>query len=101
MLVDGEPEGHLFQVSIADNGPGIAEKDRERIFDHFEQLTKGDARAAQGVGLGLPIARNLVHAMGGTLWYEGRFPTGSRFCFTLPGAQVPASMASLIDPSRR
>ena len=97
VLVDGVAEDNLFQVSIADNGPGIPEADRERIFDHFEQLTKGDARAAQGVGLGLPIARNLVHAMGGALWYEARFPTGSRFCFTLPAAQVPASMAPLIE----
>jgi len=35
------------------------------------------------VGLGLPIARKLARAMGGDLWFEARFPTGSRFCFTV------------------
>ena len=84
VLIDGEATGIHFRVVITDNGPGVPASDRERIFDHFEQLTKGDSRAAQGVGLGLPIARKLVRAMGGDLWYEARFPTGSRFCFTLP-----------------
>ncbi|MEA3501131.1 MAG: HAMP domain-containing sensor histidine kinase [Actinomycetota bacterium] len=70
-----------YTVIVADNGPGIAETDRERIFEHFEQLSKGDARLEQGVGLGLPIARKLARAMGGDLWYEDRFPVGAAFCF--------------------
>ena len=52
-------------------------------------LTKGDSRSSSGVGLGLPIAQKLVGVMGGTLWYEPRFPIGSRFCFTLPMTRVP------------
>ncbi|HLU31696.1 MAG TPA: ATP-binding protein, partial [Acidimicrobiia bacterium] len=56
----------------------------EQIFEHFEQLSKGDARSSSGIGLGLPIARRLARAMGGDVWYERRFPTGSRFCFSLP-----------------
>jgi signal transduction histidine kinase len=92
VLLDGETTGSHFRVVVTDNGPGVPESDQERIFDHFEQLTKGDSRLAQGVGLGLPIARKLVRAMGGDLWYEARFPTGSRFCFTvqMTGASVPA-----------
>jgi signal transduction histidine kinase len=83
ILVEGELVGDLFQVVVADNGPGVPEADRERIFEHFEQLTKGDSRSDRGFGLGLPIARKLARAMGGDLWHESRFPTGSRFCFTL------------------
>ena len=95
VLVDGETSGNQFQMVVTDNGPGVPESDRERIFDHFEQLTKGDSRVSQGVGLGLPIARKLVRAMGGDLWYEARFPTGSRFCFTLPMTEtVPVPNAS-------
>ena len=86
VLVDGEPSGKHFRMVVTDNGPGVPVSDRERIFDHFEQLTKGDSRVSQGVGLSLPIARKLVRAMGGDLWFEPRFPTGSRFCFTLPMA---------------
>ena len=84
VLVDGNADGDFFRMVVTDNGPGVPESDKERIFDHFEQLTKGDSRVSQGVGLGLPIARKLVRAMGGDLWYEARFPTGSRFAFTLP-----------------
>jgi signal transduction histidine kinase len=70
-----------YTVIVADNGSGVAEADRQRIFEHFEQLSKGDARLEQGVGLGLPIARKLATAMGGDLWYEDRFPVGAQFCF--------------------
>lgn len=84
VLIEGEVAGPgLYKVSVSDNGRGIAPEDRERIFKHFEQLSKGDARLQQGVGLGLPIARKLAQAMGGDLWYEERFPRGSRFCFTV------------------
>lgn len=72
-----------YTVVVADNGSGVAETDRQRIFEHFEQLSKGDARLEQGVGLGLPIARKLATAMGGDLWYEDRFPVGAQFCFDL------------------
>jgi signal transduction histidine kinase len=84
VLVDGEMHGDLYRITVADNGPGIPEADRDRIFEHFEQLTKGDGRLSQGVGLGLPIARKLARAMGGDLWFSPRFPTGSLFHITVP-----------------
>jgi len=91
ILIEGGPTaGGMFTVTVNDNGPGIPEGDEERIFEHFEQLSKGDARLQQGVGLGLPIARKLVRAMGGDLWYEQRFPVGARFCFTVPVAAAAA-----------
>ena len=104
LLLEGEPDTTHFRIIVSDNGPGIPESDQDRIFDHFEQLTKGDSRLSQGVGLGLPIARKLVGAMGGDLWYETRFPTGSRFCFTLPladGSADPALQAPPVVRSRQ
>ena len=84
VLIEGEMSAPgLYQVSVSDNGQGIAPGDRDRVFKHFEQLSTGDARLQQGVGLGLPIARKLAQAMGGDLWYEERFPMGARFCFTV------------------
>ena len=88
ILIDGNVVGDVFQIDVCDNGPGVAEDDRERIFEHFEQVTKGDARTAHGIGLGLPIAQRLVRAMGGDLWYEQRFPTGAKFSFTLPLVRI-------------
>ncbi|MBN2112964.1 MAG: HAMP domain-containing histidine kinase [Acidimicrobiia bacterium] len=74
-----------WQVTVADDGPGIAPEHRERVFAAFEHAgTTGNP--GQGLGLGLTVSRVLVEAMGGRLWYEAGFPTGSRFCFTLPAA---------------
>ncbi len=83
VLVEGAHVGERYMVVVSDNGPGIQEDKQELIFRHFEQLSTGDARSNQGIGLGLPIARRLARAMGGDVWHEARFPTGSRFCFTL------------------
>jgi len=74
-----------WQVTVADDGPGIAPEHRERIFGAFEQAGPADS-PGQGLGLGLTVSRVLLEAMGGRLWYEPGFPTGSRFCFTLPAA---------------
>ncbi len=87
VLVEGELAAPgLYEVTVSDNGEGIAPEDRDRIFEHFEQLSTGDGRLQQGVGLGLPIARKLAQAMGGDLWYEERFPRGAKFCFTVKTA---------------
>lgn len=83
VLIEGAHVGELFMVVVSDNGQGVKEHEQELIFRHFEQVSKGDSRANQGIGLGLPIARNLARAMGGDVWYESRFPVGARFCFTL------------------
>jgi|AMFO01.1.fsa_nt_gi Signal transduction histidine kinase len=95
ILIEGSerPDDGTYEIVVSDNGPGVPERDRDRIFEHFEQLSKGDGRLQQGVGLGLPIARKLAHAMGGDLWYEARFPVGARFCFTLPQARPTGAEA--------
>ncbi len=84
VLVEGAQYRDHYLVVVSDNGPGVPKGDEERIFLHFEQGTMGDSRSNEGIGLGLPIARKLANAMGGDVWYEPRFPTGARFCFTIP-----------------
>lgn len=89
VLIDAElHEPSLYKVSVSDNGPGVEEEDRERIFKNFEQVSTGDARLQPGFGLGLPIASKLSNAMGGDLWYEERFPVGARFCFSVTLAET-------------
>ena len=84
--------GVEWVVTVADDGPGVAGEDRERIFAAFEQAG-GNRNVGQGLGLGLTVCRVLVEAMGGRIWYEPGFPTGARFCFTLPAAQSPLAAA--------
>jgi len=74
-------------IRIADEGAGIPDADRERIFERFTRLDEH----AGGAGLGLPIARWIAEAHGGTLELESSGPQGSAFVVTLPlAAAAPA-----------
>ena len=103
--IHGEAATDTYTISVSDNGPGIAEDDWERVFQHFEQGTKGAARSDEGVGLGLPIARRLARAMGGDVWYVPRYQTGASFRISMPlariipeaGAATPSSAADDAD----
>jgi signal transduction histidine kinase len=55
------------RLTVADDGPGIAAADRDRIFDRFVRLDDSRSRAAGGTGLGLSIAREIIAAHGGTV----------------------------------
>ncbi len=98
--IDGEAATDIYTISVSDNGPGIVEEDWERVFGHFEQGTKGDARSDEGVGLGLPIARQLARAMGGDVWYVPRFPTGASFRFSMPLSRIIPDSAAATAPSQ-
>ncbi|WPU66614.1 sensor histidine kinase [Peredibacter starrii] len=74
-------EGEAVHLAVADQGPGISEKDIPHLFDRFWQAK---ATAKQGTGLGLSIAQGLVHAHGGRIWVESRVNRGTTFHFTLP-----------------
>ncbi len=84
VMVEGFVLGDQYLIVVSDNGPGVPDADMLKVFEKFEQVSKGDARESTGFGLGLPIARRLARAMGGDVWYERRFPTGARFCYSLP-----------------
>jgi signal transduction histidine kinase len=74
-------ENGTIAVSVSDSGPGIDAVERERIFRPFW------SRAGDGTGLGLPIARELAHALGGELALESEVGHGSRFELRLPKAR--------------
>ena len=71
-----------LQVCVTDNGPGIPERDRVRVFDKFYVVT--DGRGLSGVGLGLYIARQMIELHDGRIWVESQLGEGSTFCFALP-----------------
>lgn len=75
-------------LSVCDSGPGIAEADREGIFDKFRQLHRGTKIAGQGAGLGLAISRTIVQAHGGVIWVDENPDGGSVFHVVLPAGSA-------------
>lgn len=87
-----EVQGDTFvssfaQVTVKDTGIGIAEQDRDKVFEEFFR-TDGAAKLKEtGTGLGLSICRGIVQAHGGRIWAESQLGRGSKFIFTLPNYQ--------------
>lgn len=76
-------EGRI-RFAVSDEGLGIPEQDKERIFEKFERLDPELARGVGGTGLGLFICRELVSQMNGTLTVESKEGDGSTFTVDLP-----------------
>ena len=70
-------------IRVRDRGPGIPERERERIFDKFYRRPNTKLHVP-GTGLGLYIAREITRAHGGEAWVEGGAGGGSEFCVSLP-----------------
>jgi two-component system sensor histidine kinase KdpD len=83
-------EGQELVFTVADRGPGIAEKERERVFDAFYR-PEGSIADRGRAGIGLAIARSLAGAQGGTLAYHPREGGGSVFELRLAAADVDES----------
>ena len=75
-----ESAGRLW-LAVADNGPGLREEQRARLFERF---FRGEPGRAGGLGLGLSIARGFAEAHGGTLTAENQAGGGARFVLSLP-----------------
>ncbi|WP_051761164.1 sensor histidine kinase [Microbispora rosea] len=82
VLVEVRQEGAHAEIAVSDDGDGIAEADRERVFEPFIRLDQSRGRG--GPGLGLAIAREIVRAHGGTIGVEDAPEGGARFVVRLP-----------------
>jgi len=70
------------KISVSDTGPGVPPEYHLEIFDDFFRLPTNEK--SEGMGLGLAIARRLVHGMGGKIWVESEPGAGCKFSFIIP-----------------
>ena len=84
LKVSVSTENGFIEVSVADQGIGIAKKDFDKLFQKFQQVDSKMTRNVGGTGLGLAITKHLVEAHGGKVSVESRVGKGSTFSFTLP-----------------
>lgn len=85
--ISAREEGGTVVVEVADQGPGIPEVERERVFQKFYRAAPGSG--GRGTGLGLAICRGVITAHGGRIWVEERPGGGAAFRFTLPAQEPP------------
>ncbi|HUA27687.1 MAG TPA: ATP-binding protein [Streptosporangiaceae bacterium] len=95
--------GESVEISVVDQGIGIPERDRERIFERFYRVDPARSRATGGTGLGLAIVKHVTAAHGGQVTVESTEGSGSTFTLRLPlrpdavtfrGGTVPAMARS-------
>lgn len=83
-----EKEGQWVVVTVSDNGPGIPEEQKTRIFDMFYSGANKIADSRRSLGLGLSLCKSIVTANGGKIWVSDHQPQGAEFTFTLPAEEV-------------
>ncbi len=95
--VSAELRGRFCTIAVRDNGVGVAEEDRERIFEPFARAPS--SAAAPGSGIGLATCKRIVENHSGAIWVESAAARGSTFFVRLPAAprtrgKTPAPLAT-------
>ncbi|OKP91568.1 histidine kinase [Paenibacillus helianthi] len=88
ITVSAKRDKQMVVVEVADDGPGISDEAKTRIFDMFYTADniRGDGR--RGLGLGLSLCKSIINAHGGTFAVHDNFPQGALFRFTLQAEEV-------------
>ena len=81
----------MIEVSIADDGPGISNEAKSKIFDMFYMANATVADSRRGMGLGLSLCKSIIMAHGGTIKVEDNKPHGTIFKFTLQAEEIDIS----------
>ncbi|RMF25234.1 MAG: hypothetical protein D6765_10650 [Bacteroidetes bacterium] len=76
-------------IFLQDNGVGIPEEHRERIFGFFKRLHHYGEK--EGMGMGLSICQKIIHRHGGRIWVDESSPDGTTLAFALPARKEEAS----------
>ena len=82
--------GEIY-IRVADNGPGVPDAAKEKLFDMFYTAENAQGDGRRGMGLGLFLCKSIVSAHGGQMTVTDNMPHGAVFTFTLPAAEVHAN----------
>ena len=94
VVVRARTEGSVVDVSVRDEGPGIPERDLERIFERFYRVDRARSRETGGTGLGLAIVRHVAVNHGGDVRVRSQEGAGSTFTLRLPLGSHPVPVTS-------
>jgi two-component system sensor histidine kinase HydH len=87
-------DGNRVRISVVDHGPGILSGDLDHVFEPYYTTRR------TGTGLGLPIARNIIEGLGGTIEVSSRVDQGTRVDIELPSREAPLHLADRLAPVR-
>jgi thioredoxin type arsenate reductase len=94
-MVPSKDAPHQIEISVADTGPGIPEKDLPRLAERFYRVDKARSRELGGTGLGLAIVKHIIQAHGGELKIESVVQKGTTVRVFLPSVPVEKQAATL------
>lgn len=98
VILNVSGDDDTWRLDVRDHGGGIAEDQREKIFQRFYRVEKEGARGVPGTGLGLAIARGIAELHGGRIWVAANPGSGSTFSVELPRVQrAPSEACSVAE----
>ncbi len=89
IILSARKDGKMVAIQVADNGPGIPNRQKAQVFDMFYTGSTQIADCRRSIGLGLSLCRSIVEAHGGEIKLTDNKPCGCVFTFTLPVSEVP------------
>ena len=90
ITIKGEVTPEEIIISVADQGIGISDEHLNQLFEKFFRVTNNKEQHQEGMGLGLPLARQIVINHGGRIWAKSKLNYGTTLYFTLPVSSATA-----------
>ena len=88
ICLSAKKENSMVRIEIADNGPGIPDSAKPRVFDMFYSASNRIADSRRSMGLGLALCKSIITAHGGEITVADHAPHGTVFTFTIPIEEV-------------
>ncbi|MCJ7689732.1 MAG: HAMP domain-containing histidine kinase, partial [Clostridiaceae bacterium] len=88
IFVSIKDKNEFVEISVKDNGIGIADKNLDMIFDRFNQVDKSLSKNSEGTGIGLSLVKSIAELHSGSIYVKSEFGKGSKFTVKLPSKNI-------------